>query len=342
MNFLSIQKNKVEIFIKNGPESIGLNDFLCEIRDNCTYLYFDQKRIKFLFYMKSYLFPGQGSQYLGMGKDLYDKYDHIAKIFDDANDILGFYITDIIFGDDEEALKRTDVTQPAIFIHSMVKASLMDENYQPDMAAGHSLGEFSALAASGAMSFEDGLKLVSMRAKAMQAACEAHPGTMAAVLGLENNVVEGVCESIDEIVVPANYNCPGQLVISGSLEGVRLASEELISRGAMKVVQLQVGGAFHSPLMEDARIELEKAIRMTDMKMPSCKIYQNVNALPGNSMEEIRQNLIDQLTAPVKWTQTMQNMIKDGMTSALEIGGSGSVLRGLLRKVDRSITSESA
>lgn len=292
--------------------------------------------------MKSYLFPGQGSQFLGMGKDLYEKYDHIAQVFEDANSILGFQITDIIFGDDEDALKRTDVTQPAIYIHSMVKAQIMGDNFAPDMAAGHSLGEFSALAACGAMSFEDGLRLVSMRARAMQAACEAHPGTMAAVLGLEDQVVEEVCASIDEIVVAANYNCPGQLVISGTLEGIQKAGEALLAKGAIKVVTLQVGGAFHSPLMEDARAELETAIRATKMQMPRCPVYQNVNAKPGSSLEEIRQNLIDQLTAPVRWTQTMQYMIADGMTSALEIGGTGSVLRGLLRKVDRTILSETA
>jgi len=292
--------------------------------------------------MKSYLFPGQGSQFLGMGKDLYEKYDHIAQVFEDANSILGFQITDIIFGDDEDALKRTDVTQPAIYIHSMVKAQIMSDNFAPDMAAGHSLGEFSALAACGAMSFEDGLRLVSMRARAMQAACEAHPGTMAAVLGLEDQVVEEVCASIDEIVVAANYNCPGQLVISGTLDGIQKAGEALLAKGAIKVVTLQVGGAFHSPLMEDARAELETAIRATKMQMPRCPVYQNVNAKPGSSLEEIRQNLIDQLTAPVRWTQTMQHMIADGMTSALEIGGTGSVLRGLLRKVDRTILSETA
>ena len=292
--------------------------------------------------MKSYLFPGQGSQFLGMGKDLYEKNEFVTKIFETANEILGFSITDIIFGDDEEALKRTDVTQPAIYIHSMAKAQMMGDQFQPDMAAGHSLGEFSALAATGAMSFEDGLRLVAMRAKAMQLACEAHPGTMAAVLGLENSIVEEVCNSIDEIVVPANYNCPGQLVISGSLKGIEMASLELLKKGALKVVPLQVGGAFHSPLMEDAKVELEKAIMVTELKMPSCKVYHNVNAQPGSNLEEIRQNLIDQLTAPVRWTQTMQNMIQDGMTSALEIGGSGSILRGLLRKTDRNIPSETA
>ena len=292
--------------------------------------------------MKGYLFPGQGSQFLGMGKDLYENHDHIAQLYEEANQILGFSITDIIFGDDEDALKRTDVTQPAIYIHSMVKAQIMGSDFKPDMAAGHSLGEFSALAACGAMSFKDGLKLVSMRANAMQLACEANPGTMAAVLGLEDHIVEEVCASIDDIVVPANYNCPGQLVISGTLTGIEKASAELSARGALKVVTLQVGGAFHSPLMEQARIELEKAILDTDMKMPLCPVYQNVNGYPGKNIEEIRKNLIDQLTAPVRWTQSMQHMIADGMTSALEIGGTGSVLRGLLRKVDRTIPSETA
>lgn len=292
--------------------------------------------------MKGYLFPGQGSQFLGMGKDLYEKYDNIAQMFEEANQLLGFEITDIIFGDDEDALKRTDVTQPAIYIHSMAKSMILGDQFNPDMTAGHSLGEFSALTACGAMTFSDGLRLVSLRASAMQDACVAHPGTMAAVLGLEDRIVEEVCGEIDEIVVPANYNCPGQLVISGSLEGIRIASERLIASGALKVVTLQVGGAFHSPLMADAQAKLEIAIRETEMKMPDCKVYQNVNARPGSSLDEIRQNLIEQLTAPVRWTQTMQNMIQDGMTSALEIGGTGSVLRGLLRKVDRSIPSETA
>ncbi|HNA75215.1 MAG: ACP S-malonyltransferase [Saprospiraceae bacterium] len=292
--------------------------------------------------MKSYLFPGQGAQFLGMGKDMYDQYDHIARMFEEANKLLGFEITDILFGDDEDALKRTDVTQPAIYIHSMAKALILGDDFRPDMAAGHSLGEFSALAACGAMTFEDGLRLVSMRAKAMQEACEANPGTMAAVLGLDDQIVEEVCGNIDEVVVPANYNCPGQLVISGSLDGIKIASEKLLAKGALKVVTLQVGGAFHSPLMADAQAKLEKAIRETEMKMPTCKVYQNVNARPGSTVEEIRQNLIEQLTAPVRWTQTMQNMIADGMTSALEVGGTGSVLRGLLRKVDRSIPSETA
>lgn len=292
--------------------------------------------------MKGYLFPGQGSQFLGMGKDLYDANDDIAQIYEEANKILGFSITDVIFGDDEDALKRTDVTQPAIYIHSMVKAMVMGTSFQPDMAAGHSLGEFSALAACGAMSFEDGLRLVSMRANAMQEACVANPGTMAAVLGLEDQIVEDVCSSIDDVVVPANYNCPGQLVISGTISGIAKASEMLSERGAIKVVTLQVGGAFHSPLMEEARIELEKAIRETNFSMPSCPVYQNVNGKAGATIDEIRKNLIDQLTAPVRWTQTMQNMIADGMSSAVELGGTGSVLRGLLRKVDRTLPSESA
>ena len=292
--------------------------------------------------MKGYLFPGQGAQFLGMGKDLYESSDEVAAIFDNANEILGFSITSIMFGDDEAALKRTDVTQPAIYIHSLVKSKMMGDGFMPDMAAGHSLGEFSALAACGAMSFEDGLRLVSMRAKAMQSACENNPGTMAAVLGLNDDVVEAVCASIDDIVVPANYNCPGQLVISGTIEGIDKACVELNAKGATKTVVLQVGGAFHSPLMEDARKQLEEAIRNTKMKMPLCPVYQNVNGIPGVDVDQIKLNLIAQLTAPVRWTQTIQNMIADGMTSAMEVGGTGSVLRGLLRRVDRSITSETA
>jgi len=292
--------------------------------------------------MKGYLFPGQGAQFLGMGKDLYESSDEVAAIFDNANEILGFSITSIMFGDDEAALKRTDVTQPAIYIHSLVKSKMMGDGFKPDMAAGHSLGEFSALAACGAMSFEDGLRLVSMRARAMQSACENNPGTMAAVIGLNDDVVESVCASIDDIVVPANYNCPGQLVISGTIEGIDKACVELNARGATKTVVLQVGGAFHSPLMEDARKQLEEAIRNTNMKMPLCPVYQNVNGIPGVDVDQIKLNLIAQLTAPVRWTQTIQNMIADGMTSAMEVGGTGSVLRGLLRRVDRSITSETA
>ncbi len=292
--------------------------------------------------MKGYLFPGQGAQFLGMGKDLYESSDEVAAIFENANKILGFNITTIMFGDDEAALKRTDVTQPAIYIHSMVKSKMMGDGFKPSMAAGHSLGEFSALAACGAMSFEDGLRLVSMRAKAMQSACENNPGTMAAVIGLNDDVVESVCASIDDIVVPANYNCPGQLVISGTIEGIDKACVELNARGATKTVVLQVGGAFHSPLMEDARKQLEEAIRNTNMKMPLCPVYQNVNGIPGVDVDQIKLNLIAQLTAPVRWTQTIQNMIADGMTSAMEVGGTGSVLRGLLRRVDRSITSETA
>ncbi len=292
--------------------------------------------------MNAYVFPGQGAQFSGMGKDLYENYPAAKELFEQANEILGFRITDIMFEGTEEELRQTKVTQPAIFLHSVVLAKLLGDSFRPQMAAGHSLGEFSALVACGSMSFADGLQLVSKRALAMQKACELQPSTMAAVLGLEDAVVEQVCAGIsDEIVVPANYNCPGQLVISGSIAGVEKASEALRAAGALKTVLLSVGGAFHSPLMEPARIELEAAIRATEFKAPVCPIYQNVTAKGVSDPAEIQQNLIDQLTGAVRWTQTMQQMIADGASSFTEVGP-GKVLQGLLKKVDRQMPASSA
>jgi [acyl-carrier-protein] S-malonyltransferase len=292
--------------------------------------------------MKAYVFPGQGAQFPGMGKDLYDQYPGAKALFEQANDILGFRITDIMFDGTEEELRQTKVTQPAIFLHSVVVARLLGAEFQPEMAAGHSLGEFSALVACGSMAFEDGLRLVAKRAMAMQKACELEASTMAAVLGLEDAVVEAVCASItNEIVVPANYNCPGQLVISGSIAGIELANEALKTAGALKTVVLAVGGAFHSPLMEPARLELEAAIKETTFKVPVCPIYQNVTAKGVTDPAEIQQNLINQLTGAVRWTQTMQHMIGDGASSFTEVGP-GKVLQGLLKKVDRQMPASSA
>jgi [acyl-carrier-protein] S-malonyltransferase len=285
--------------------------------------------------MKAYVFPGQGAQFPGMGKDLYENSPLAKELFDKANEILGFKITDIMFEGSADDLKQTKVTQPAIFLHSVILAKTL-ENFQPEMVAGHSLGEFSALVANGALTFEDGLKLVSQRAIAMQKACEAEPSTMAAIVGLEDQAVEEVCASIDEVVVPANYNCPGQLVISGSIAGIDKACEMLTAKGAKRALKLPVGGAFHSPLMEPAREELAAAIKATTFSQPICPIYQNVNAKPVSDPAEIRENLIAQLTAPVRWTQTAQNMIADGATSFTEIGP-GKVLQGLIMKVDRSV-----
>lgn len=290
--------------------------------------------------MKAYVFPGQGAQFPGMGKDLYENHNLAKELFEKANEILGFRITDIMFNGTEEELKQTKVTQPAIFLHSVVMARLMGDNFKPDMVAGHSLGEFSALVAAGAMSFEDGLRLVSARAMAMQKACEKEPSTMAAILGLDDAVVEEVCAAIDDVVVPANYNSPGQLVISGSISGIDKAIEELQKRGAKRAIKLVVGGAFHSPLMEPARIELAEAIEKTNIQKPVCPIYQNYTALPETDPAKIKQNLIAQLTAPVKWTQTIQNMIKDGATSFTEVGP-GQVLQGLIKKIDRNAVIES-
>ncbi|MDP2189498.1 MAG: ACP S-malonyltransferase [Sphingobacteriaceae bacterium] len=292
--------------------------------------------------MKAYVFPGQGAQFPGMGKDLYEQYPAAKALFEQANDILGFRITDIMFDGTEEELRQTKVTQPAIFLHSVVVARLLGADFQPKMAAGHSLGEFSALVACGSMAFEDGLRLVAKRAMAMQKACELEPSTMAAVLGLDDKVVEDVCASItNEIVVPANYNCPGQLVISGSIAGIELANEALKAAGALKTVVLAVGGAFHSPLMEPARLELEAAIKETTFKAPVCPIYQNVTAKGVTDPAEIQQNLINQLTGAVRWTQTTQQMITDGASSFTEVGP-GKVLQGLLKKVDRQMPASSA
>ncbi len=289
--------------------------------------------------MKAYVFPGQGAQFVGMGKDLYDNSPEAKELFEKANDILGFRITDLMFEGTPEDLKQTKVTQPAIFLHSVIMAKTLGDKFKPDMTAGHSLGEFSALVATGAMSFEDGLKLVFQRAQAMQKACEIEPSTMAAIVGLEDEVVEEVCNSIDDVVVAANYNCPGQLVISGSIEGIDKACDMLTGKGAKRAIKLPVGGAFHSPLMEPAREELAAAIEVTDIKSPVCPVYQNVDALPHTDPAEIKKNLVSQLTAPVRWTQTVQNMIKDGATSFTELGP-GKVLQGLVKKVDRSMATE--
>ncbi|HQB77215.1 MAG TPA: ACP S-malonyltransferase [Tenuifilaceae bacterium] len=290
--------------------------------------------------MKAYVFPGQGAQFVGMGKDLYDKSPIAKELFEKANDILGFRITDLMFSGTDEDLKQTKVTQPAIFLHSVILAKVLSNDFKPEMVAGHSLGEFSALVANGALSFEDGLVLVSKRAMAMQKACEVEPSTMAAVLGLDDEKVEEICASIDEVVVAANYNCPGQLVISGSIKGIETACQKLTEAGAKRALKLAVGGAFHSPLMEPARQELEAAIAATKFSTPICPVYQNVNAMPTSNPEEIKKNLISQLTAPVRWTQTVKNMIEGGATSFTELGP-GNVLQGLIKKVDRAMEAKS-
>lgn len=289
--------------------------------------------------MKAYVFPGQASQFEGMGKDMYEASDLAKTLFERANDILGFRITDIMFEGSAEDLKQTKVTQPAVFLHSIIKAQLHADDFQPDAVAGHSLGEFSALVAAEALSFEDGLRLVQQRAMAMQKACEAVPGTMAAILGLEDALVEETCAEIDAIVVPANYNCPGQLVISGSVEGIEAAVTQLTEKGARRAIVLPVGGAFHSPLMQPAKEELEAAIANTDFKAPKCPIYQNVSAQPEKAAVQIQKNLIAQLTAPVRWTQTMLNMIEQGVSEYIEVGGNGKVLQGFIKKVDRRFPS---
>jgi len=288
--------------------------------------------------MKAFIFPGQGAQFTGMGKDLYEQSPIAKEYFEKANDILGFRITDLMFEGTAEDLRQTKVTQPAIFLHSVISAIAMGDQFNPDMVAGHSLGEFSALVAAGALTFEDGLKLVYARAMAMQKACEAEPSTMAAVLGLDDETVEEVCDSIkDNIVVPANYNCPGQIVISGSIEGIDQACEALKEKGAKRALKLPVGGAFHSPLMQPASEELQAAIDASIVSVPVCPVYQNVNAYPQTDPVAIKQNLIAQLTAPVRWTQTVKNMITDGALEFVELGP-GDVLKGLIKKVNPEVT----
>ncbi len=290
--------------------------------------------------MKAFVFPGQGAQFVGMGKDLYEQNPEAKAYFEKANEILGFRITDILFNGTAEELKQTKVTQPAIFLHSVILAKTMGEDFRPDMVAGHSLGEFSALVAAGAMTFEDGLRLVSKRAMAMQKACEVRPSTMAAVLGLPDEKVEEICAQVtDEVVVPANYNCPGQIVISGSVEGVDRACELLKEAGAKRALKLAVGGAFHSPLMEPAREELAKAIEETTISQPICPIYQNVTASAVTDPTEIKKNLIAQLTAPVRWTQSVLNMTADGADYFMELGP-GNVLQGLVKKIAPEATTE--
>ncbi len=286
--------------------------------------------------MKAYVFPGQGAQFSGMGKDLYEHSTQAKELFEQANSILGFRITDLMFNGSDEDLKRTDVTQPAIFLHSVILAKTLGEEFKPEMVAGHSLGEFSALVANKALLFEDALQLVAKRANAMQKACEIEPSTMAAIIGLDDETVEKICAEIQEIVVPANFNCPGQLVISGSIAGVEIACEKLKQAGAKRALPLKVGGAFHSPLMEPARVELEEAIQDTKFSNPLCPIYQNVNARPVTNSVEIKENLVAQLTAPVRFTQSLQNMIANGATSFTEIGP-GKVIQGLVKKIDRKM-----
>ncbi len=291
--------------------------------------------------MKAYLFPGQGAQFPGMGTGLYEKHKDAQELFEQANEILGFRITDVMFNGTDEDLKQTRVTQPAIFLHSVILAKTLGNSFKPEMVAGHSLGEFSALVTAGSITFEDGLRLVAARANAMQHACEIQPSTMAAVLGLDDFTVEDICQRISRIVVPANYNCPGQLVISGTIEGVNEASEKLKEAGAKRVVPLNVGGAFHSPLMELARVELETAILNTQIKVPVCPVYQNVNAQPTTDPDTIKINLNKQLTGAVRWTQTMQRMLQDGANCFIETGP-GNVLQGLVKKVDRNVATEHA
>ncbi|WP_210465463.1 ACP S-malonyltransferase [Rufibacter roseolus] len=284
--------------------------------------------------MKAYVFPGQGAQFVGMGKDLYEQHQTAKDLFERANEILGFRITDIMFSGTDEELKQTKVTQPAIFLHSVIQASVA-QDFDPEMVAGHSLGEFSALVANKVLAFEDALRLVSKRALAMQAACEEQPSTMAAILGLEDEKVEQICAEVNDVVVAANYNCPGQLVISGTIAGVEEACERLKAAGAKRALVLPVGGAFHSPLMKSAEAELEKAILNTEFKQGICPVYQNVDAKPHTDPQEIQQNLIKQLTAPVRWTQSVQQMIADGATIFIECGP-GKVLQGLVKKIDKT------
>jgi len=289
----------------------------------------------------AYLFPGQGAQFVSMGLDVYNYNNESRELFERANEILGFRITDVMFSGSEEDLKQTNVTQPAIFLHSVILASALGNSFNPQMVAGHSLGEFSALVAVGVLDFESGLKLVSARANAMQKACEIRPSTMAAVLGLDDFTVEDICQRISDVVVPANYNCPGQLVISGTIEGIDRACELLIEAGAKRVLKLNVGGAFHSPLMELARVELQSAIDLTTFNNPLCPVYQNIDAKAHIDPEQIKVNLIEQLTGSVKWSQIMQAMIEDGADSFIEVGP-GNVLQGLVKKVDRKMETSAA
>jgi len=291
--------------------------------------------------MKAYIFPGQGAQFTGMGLDLYNNSQMAHELFEKANEILGFRITDIMFEGTADQLKQTNVTQPAIFLHSVILAKVLGNSFQPEMVAGHSLGEISALVAAGVLSFDDGLQLVSKRAEAMQKACEIMPSTMAAVLGLEDQIVEEVCDAVDGVVVAANYNCPGQLVISGEVSAIETACELLKGKGARRALVLPVGGAFHSPMMEPAREELAAAIKATKFNEPTCRVYQNVPAKAITTALEIKENLIKQLTAPVKWTQSIQSMIADGGTQFIEVGP-GKVLQGLMRKIDRSVEATGA
>jgi [acyl-carrier-protein] S-malonyltransferase len=291
--------------------------------------------------MKVFVYPGQSAQFTGMGKSMYEQNVRAKELFEEADDILGFRITDIMFFGTDDELKQTKVTQPAVFLHSVILSKIWGKLFTPGMVAGHSLGEFSALTASDALSFEDGLTLVSKRAHAMQKACEMQPSTMAAIIGLSDEVVESVCREItDEIVIPANYNCPGQIVISGTEAGVDRACEMLTEAGAKRALKLKVGGAFHSPLMEPARAELAEAIQSTNIRKPVCPIYQNYTALPATDPEEIKKNLVAQLTAPVRWTQTVRNMVADGADHFVELGP-GKVLQGLILKIDNSVTAES-
>lgn len=288
--------------------------------------------------MKAYVFPGQGAQFVGMGKDLYENNVEARELFDKANEILGFKITDLMFEGTEDDLKQTKVTQPAIFLHSVLLAKSLGDEFKPDMVAGHSLGEFSALVAAGALSFEEGLKLVSARAHAMQKACEARPSTMAAVLALPDEKVEALCAEVDDVVAPANYNCPGQVVISGTIEGIDAACEKMLAAGAKRALKLKVGGAFHSPLMQPAQEELAEAIANAKFQTPVCPVYQNVDAKPHTDPEEIKANLIKQLTAPVRWTQDVEAMIADGADEFIELGP-GSVLQGLVKKINRGVAT---
>ncbi|MEB0262131.1 MULTISPECIES: ACP S-malonyltransferase [unclassified Mucilaginibacter] len=291
--------------------------------------------------MKAYIFPGQGAQFPGMGKDLYEQSEQARELFEQANEILGFRITDIMFNGTEDDLKQTNVTQPAIFLHSVILAKVLGDNFTPEMVAGHSLGEFSSLVAAGALSFADGLRLVAARANAMQKACEIQPGAMAAILALDDFTVEDICQRLTDVVVPANYNCPGQLVISGTEAGVDAACIKMTEAGAKRALKLNVGGAFHSPLMEAARVELEAAIVNTEFKEPICPVYQNIDAKPYTDIEHIKHNLIAQLTGPVRWTQTVEHMLEDGATSFTEVGP-GKVLQGLVKKVNREVATASA